>query len=98
MPSLEDDSINGSRVDITASDTTDYMDQRKPKALRDRILDYALNTTRPTRNSIAVYVSGSGSAGTIISGFIREGVFIEKLMECGNCIYFEVDKTKVHLE
>jgi len=98
MPSLDDDSINGSRVDKTSSDTTNYMDQRKPKALRDRILDYAINTTRPTRNSIAVYVSGSGSAGTIISGFIREGVFIEKLMECGNCIYFKVDMTKVHLE
>ncbi len=97
MPSLEDDSIDGSRVDLTASDTTNYMN-KKPKALRDRILDYAINTTRPTRNSIAVYVSGSGSAGTIISGFIREGVFIEKLMECGNCIYFEVDMTKVHLE
>ncbi len=98
MPSLDDDSINGSRVDTTASDTTSYMDQRKPKALRDRILDYAIHTTRPTRNSISVYVSGSGSAGSIISGFIREGVFIQKFFECGNCVYFEVDMTKVHLE
>lgn len=97
MSSLEDDSINGSILNDLEEQPI-VQEPKKPMALKDRILDYALHTTRPTRDSIATYISGSGSAGTIVSGFIREGIFKEKHYDCGNCVYFEVDKTKVHLE
>ncbi len=97
MSSLEDDSINGSVIKMHVF--KDHVKETStPMTLKDRILYYAIHAERPTRDSIAVNVSASGSAGTGVSGFIREKIFIEKLFDCGNCVYFEVDMTKVHLE
>ena len=98
MSSIEDDSINGSRVDKTKSDTNNYRNNRQPSTLRDRILHYAINTEKPTKGGIFTHVSGSGSCGTLVSALISERILIEHKFECGSCVYFEVDKTKVKLE
>lgn len=93
---IEDDSINGSVVDKTASDTTNYR-TKQPTTLRDRILEYVERTERPTKGSIFINVSSSGTAGSIVSALIQEGIFIEHKFDCGNCVYYAIDKTKIRI-
>lgn len=94
MPPLEDDSINGSTVIIDKSSKVNII---KPKmTLRDRMIDYVINNEKPTKGDIFSNVSSSGTAQVILTSLITTGVYIQHKFECGSCVWYEVDKTKVH--
>ncbi len=98
MSLIEDDSINGSRVDKTTSDTTTYIQQPKPKAtMRDRIIDYILTHDKVQKDMLFIHISGSGVCSTIVSGLIRSGVIVENKFDCGNCVWYSIDETKVNI-
>jgi hypothetical protein len=67
------------------------------KTLRDRILDYVNCTHKPTKGSIFINVSSSGTAGSIISALVSEGILVENKFDCGNCVYYVINKSKIHL-
>jgi len=97
---VEDDRINGSVIGKTKSDVSneDLEKQNRPKLpLQERLIEYALTHDKPTKGDLFIHVSSSGTAGSIISALVSGGIFIEKKFECGSCIYFEVDQTKVNI-
>lgn len=93
MSLVEDESLNGSvMIGKLPEDYKEY----KPKGnLRDRIIDYVKTHEKPTRTGISMGVSSSGTAGTIITGLVKQGVFREKFFDCYNCTYFELDESKI---
>jgi len=100
IQSLEDDSINGSVIGKTKSDVSneDLEEQNKPKLpLQERLIEYAVTHDKPTKGELFIHVSSSGTAGAIISALVSGGIFIEKQLDCGSCVYFEVDQTKVNI-
>lgn len=100
MSSLEDDSISGSVIVTSQEGIVEQPIVQKPNTpitLRDKILHYVDTHDKPTKGGIFTHVSASGSAGSIVSAFIREGIFIEKKFDCGNCVYFELDKKRARL-
>ena len=96
---LEDDTINGSVIGKTNSDVSNEQieAENKPKLnLQQKLIEWAVEHPRTTKEELYIHVSSSGTAQVIITGLIREGIFMEHKFDCNSCIYFEVDKTKVH--
>ena len=97
MSPLElDDSINGSIVGKTASDTTRYMENEPKMLLRDKVIKYVIEKGKASKSDILLHISGSGTAQFLITNLVRSGVFVEHFYECNHCKYFTVDKTKVN--
>lgn len=92
MSLVEDDSIDGATVKPLA---VEYQEQKPKGNLRDRIIDYVKTHDKPTKTGIFMGVSSSGTAGTIIRGLVKQGVFREKFFDCHNCTYFELDNSKI---
>ena len=94
MPLIEDDSIEGSIIaDKPAPE--EYQEQKPKLNLRDRIIDFVKTHKKSDKADIYMGVSSSGTAGTIITALVKQGVFIEKFFDCHNCTYFEVDNSKI---
>ena len=73
----------------------DYSEYKPKLNLRDRIIDFVKTHKKPDKADIFMGVSSSGTAGTIITALVKQGVFIEKFFDCRNCTYFELDKSKI---
>lgn len=91
---LEDESISGSIIIKTNSDTT-YIENRPQSTLRDRMIDYVATHNKPTKSDILINVSSSGTAQVLVTGLLKSGIFIEHKFDCNHCTYYTLDKSKI---
>ncbi len=100
MSPLEiDDGLNGSIIGKTTSDcTNEQIYKDKPKStMRDRIIDYILTHEKVQKDELFIHISGSGVCSTIISGLVRVGVIVENKWDCGNCVWYSINKEKINI-
>jgi len=100
MSLVEDDSLNGSIIGKTNSDVSNEqiaMENRPKLTIRDKLIEYTLTHDKVQKGDLFIHVSGSGTCNTILSGLIRAGIFVEHKFECGSCLWYSVDETKVNI-
>ncbi len=97
MSPLElDDSLNGSVVGSTASDTIKYIEDIPKSSLRDRMIEFVIKKGKATKSDMYLNISGSGSAQVLVSNLIQNGIFEEHYFNCHNCKYYTINQSKVN--
>ncbi len=97
MSPLElDDSIDGSVVGKTASDTTRYIEDLPKSSLRDRMIEFVIKKGKATKSDIFLQISGSGSAQVMVSSLIQNGILEEHYFDCNHCKYYTINQSKVN--
>ena len=94
---MDDESLEGSYKKPKIRSTLETVIIMPKLTLQDRLITYAIEHQKTTRDDLFIHISSSGIAGKIITGLVRSRIFVQHYFDCNNCTYFEVDQTKINI-
>ena len=94
---MDDESLEGSYKKPKLHSTLETIIVMPKATLQDRLITYAIEHPKTTRDDLFINISSSGTAGKIITGLVRSRIFVQRYFDCNTCTYFEVDQTKINI-